>query len=165
MKPAVAAGETGGRDGRDGNATKQLTLRSDDAATLAAMRSLGTMMPYERFDAWRLCHELGLEIYRVTARFPREELYGLSAQARRAAFSAAANIAEGSAKRGRRESRRFLDISLGSLVELAYVVRFASDLGYLTPDDAAHITALRERAAIVTWKLYRSMNPRTDTPS
>jgi four helix bundle protein len=67
------------------------------------------MMPYERFHAWKACDELAVAVYRTTATFPRHELYGLTSQARRAAFSAAANIAEGSAKRGAREFRRDLD--------------------------------------------------------
>lgn len=116
-------------------------------------------MPYERFDAWKLCHELALEVYRVTERFPKHEMYGLTAQARRAAFSAPANIAEGSAKRGKREFRRFLDIARASLVELAYLFRFAADLRLLSPSDAARLRAMRDRAAIVTWRLYRSMGP------
>jgi len=115
------------------------------------------MMPYERFEAWKRCHVLVLETYRVTERFPRREAYGLTAQARRAAFSAAANIAEGSAKRGPREFRRYLDISLGSLTELAYAFRLANDLGYLPPTDAATLLEAREVAAIATWRLYQSM--------
>src|SRR5207249_1077593 len=78
------------------------------------------MPPYERLKAWQECHKLVLETYRVTKAFPREELYGLTSQARRAAFSAAVNIVEGSAKRGVGEYRRFLDISIGSLAELGY---------------------------------------------
>ncbi|HEX9705316.1 MAG TPA: four helix bundle protein [Gemmatimonadales bacterium] len=73
------------------------------------------MMPYERFDAWRTCHELVLATYRLSATFPKHELYGVVSQMRRAAFSAAAHIAEGAAKRGRAEFRRYLDITLGSL--------------------------------------------------
>lgn len=72
------------------------------------------MMPYERFDAWHACYGLTLLTYRITAQFPNHERYGLVSQMRRAAFSTAANIAEGAAKRGRAEFRRFLDMSLGS---------------------------------------------------
>jgi len=54
------------------------------------------MMPYERFRAWRACHELTIATYRMTQQFPKHELYGLTSQMRRAAFSAAVNIAEGS---------------------------------------------------------------------
>src|SRR5258708_9955097 len=91
-----------------------------------------TMMPFEKLDAWQCCHELFLEIYRITSHFPKHELYGLTSQMRRAAFSAAANIAEGSAKQGPREFRRFLDTALGSLAEIAYGIRAVTDLGLLT---------------------------------
>jgi four helix bundle protein len=58
------------------------------------------MLAHKRLHAWKLCHELVLAVYAVTTSFPKHELYGLTSQARRAAFSAAANIAEGAAKRG-----------------------------------------------------------------
>jgi four helix bundle protein len=77
------------------------------------------MKRYERLEAWQAAHQLVLLTYRVTKAFPREELYGLTSPARRAGFSVAANIAEGSAKRGPREFRRYLDIALGSLSELS----------------------------------------------
>jgi len=98
-----------------------------------------------------------LETYRITEGFPRRETYGLASQARRAAFSAAANIAEGSAKQGSREFRRYLDIALGSLVELSYTFRLAHDLGFIAADDAVPLLALRKHASIVTWKLYDAM--------
>ena len=115
------------------------------------------MLPYERFAAWQLAHEVVLRTYRVTASFPSHERYGLSMQARRAAFSIAANIAEGSARRGDREFRRFLDIALGSLSELAYCLRLAHDLGYLSDEDLATLEELRAEAGRTTWGLYRSI--------
>ena len=123
------------------------------------------MLPYERFDAWHSCHALTILIYRVTRAWPREELHGLVSQARRAAFSAAANICEGSARRGPRELRRFLDIALGSLSELAYIVRLASDLGLLTPFEYAELENLRSRAGKQVWGLYRSARDAPRTPS
>ncbi len=71
------------------------------------------MQPYERFQAWCVSHELALAVYAATNKLPRAELYGLTAQMRRAAFSVCSNIAEGSAKRGKREFRRYLDITWG----------------------------------------------------
>jgi len=118
------------------------------------------MKPYEKLDAWRLAHELALAIYRVTARFPKGQLYGVTAQARRAALSVPTNIVEGSAKRGHREFRRFLDIAIGSLAELSYLLRFARDLGILTPEDWTRLDTQRERVGIVTWRLYQSIRDR-----
>src|SRR2546425_12305135 len=89
------------------------------------------MLAHERLQAWKLCHELVLAVYAATSSFPKYELYGLTSQARRSAFSAAVNIVEGAAKRGPREFRRFLDISIGSLAELAYVLQLVRDLKLL----------------------------------
>src|SRR5260221_6299041 len=97
------------------------------------------MMPYERLKAWHQCHGLVLEIYKLTRSFPPDERFALTSQARRAAFSAAANIVEGSMKKGPREFRRFLDISIGSLGELRHIIQLASDLQYLTPEHVEEI--------------------------
>jgi len=116
------------------------------------------MAPYERFAAWRECHALALKVYRATRGFPKDELYGLTSQARRAAFSAAANIVEGSAKRGSMEFRRFLDVSLGSLTELGYTLRVSKELGLLTEEYWAELDDLQNRARFLTWKLYESVS-------
>ena len=117
--------------------------------------TIDNMMPFEKLIAWQCCHELFLETYRITRDFPKHELYGLTSQMRRAAFSAAANIAEGSAKQGPREFRRFLDIAVGSLSEMAYAIRAVTDLGLLTKEQSQHLSELRTNAGKVTWGLYR----------
>ena len=120
-------------------------------------RNLQTVLLYERFAAWQRCHELVLAVYRITQSFPTHELYGLSAQARRAAFSAAANIAEGSVKRGGREFHRYLDMALGALSELSYTLRLANDLHLLTDTEWEELSALRARAGFLTWRLYERL--------
>jgi four helix bundle protein len=117
------------------------------------------MVPYERFDAWKIAHQLALEVYEVTERWPANERYGLTAQIRRAAISAPTNIAEGSAKRGPRELRRYLDISLGSLAEVSYLLRFTRDRGILNEQRFRTLDDLRNRAGQLTWRLYASLNP------
>jgi four helix bundle protein len=121
------------------------------------------VQPYEKFDAWKLTHELALEVYRITERWPKTERYQLTAQTRRAALSAPTNIAEGAAKKGTREFRRYLDISLGSLSELSYLLRFSKDLGLLDPETYRTLHQLRSRAGTLTWRLYACMN-RSGTP-
>jgi len=116
------------------------------------------MMPYERFRAWRACDELTVAVYRATVSFPRHELYGLTSQARRAAFSAAANIAEGSAKRGPREFRRYLDIAIGSLSEVSYTLRLSWKLEYLTAEQWHELDDLRAGASRLTWSLYKRIS-------
>jgi four helix bundle protein len=85
------------------------------------------MIAHERLEAWRWAHRLALEVYNATDRWPRSEMYGLTSQARRAAISIPANIAEGAARRGPREFARYLNISLGSLAELSYLLLFSRD--------------------------------------
>src|SRR5437879_12098182 len=85
----------------------------------------------EKLHAWRECHELALAVYRVTKKFPDDERYGLTSQTRRAAFSAAVNIVEGSARRSTKEFRRFLDISLSSLTEVGLRPTVLSESGHL----------------------------------
>ncbi len=104
------------------------------------------MAVYERFEAWQRCHELALAVYDSTKSWPREELFGLTSQARRAAHSAAANIAEGSAKRGSRKFRRYLDITLGSLSELSYTLRLARDLKMLSEEQWTGLDVVQQRA-------------------
>jgi four helix bundle protein len=94
---------------------------------------------FEDLLVWKQAHAYVLEIYRVTKGFPRDEIFGLTAQMRRAAVSIPANIAEGFTKRTPPEKIRLLNISQGSLEESRYYLILAGDLGY------TNITALRSR--------------------
>jgi four helix bundle protein len=116
------------------------------------------MTPFERLEAWQLCHVLVLAIYRLTSGWPVTERYGLVSQVRRAAMSIPTNLAEGAAKRGPREFRRYIDISLGSLSELTYLLRLAHDLGYIRSEEFEQIEQMRDRAGQVTWGLYRAIS-------
>ena len=118
--------------------------------------------PYERLQAWAACHALTIAIYRATLTWPTTEQYGLISQVRRAAFSAAANICEGSMRKGSKEFRRFLDISLGSLAELSYTLRLAADLEYLDPAGATGLEIARDHAGRLTWGLYRAVSRAAD---
>ena len=69
----------------------------------------------------------------------------------------AANIAEGAARKGSREYRRFLDISLGSFSELTYCLKLATDLGYLSPEDQAGLEPTRALAGKMLWGLYQAI--------
>ena len=119
------------------------------------------MMPYERLTAWQAAHELVLAVYRSTEAFPKNEMYGLTSQLRRAAFSIAANIAEGAAKRGNGEFRRFLDIAIGSLSEVSYAIQLAKDLGIVQTEEAERLEAVRTKASKLTWGLYKSARRKT----
>ena len=97
------------------------------------------MRDYTKIDAWRLADDLTVAIYECTRGFPREELYGLTSQLRRAAGSVPANIAEGASRESRKEYLHFLHIARGSLAETRYFLHLAQRLGYLVESDAARL--------------------------
>jgi four helix bundle protein len=115
------------------------------------------MIAYEKFEAWKVAHELALAIYKVSDRWPSSERFELTSQVRRAALSVPTNIAEGAAKRGRREFRRYLDIANGSLAELSYLLRFCKDRRMLSEGAFEDLNKQRDRAGRLTWGLYAAL--------
>jgi four helix bundle protein len=93
------------------------------------------MKDFRDLKVWTEAHWLTLEIYRTTANFPRDEIYGLRSQFLRCSVSIGANIAEGCGKRGNNEFQRFLQIAAGSASELDYHILLAHDLGFLSDSD------------------------------
>jgi len=86
---------------------------------------------YKQLQVWLKAHALVLDVYRVTAKFPRSEQYGLTSQLRRSAASIAANIAEGCGRDTKADFGRFLSIAGGSASEAEYHLLLAKDLGIL----------------------------------
>src|SRR5687767_13851776 len=92
--------------------------------------------------------------YTTSSNWPKSERSELTFQMRRAALFVPTNIAEGAARKGTREFQRYLDISLGSLSELSYLLRFAKDLGFFDQDAYLKLDQLRTRTGTLTWRLY-----------
>jgi four helix bundle protein len=90
---------------------------------------------FEDLEVWKKAHRLVLDTYKMTSRFPREELFGLTSQLRRAMVSVPANIAEGFIKRGKADKARFYNIAEGSLEECRYYLILSRDLGYADTKD------------------------------
>ena len=121
------------------------------------------MLPFQQLDAWKLAHQFALDIRAETAMWPREERYGLTEQIRRAALSVSNNIAEGQAKRGSKELRRYLDISLGSFSETTNLLIFARDCGLMPHERWASLEPRRKRVGLVLWRFYQSVSRGSDT--
>lgn len=102
--------------------------------TRAPARSFGDLI------VWQKAHGFVLAVYRLTAGFPKHELYGLTSQFRRAGVSIAANIAEGFRKRTAPDKARFLNIAEGSLEECRYYLILSQDLGYASTEEL-HVMA------------------------
>lgn len=100
------------------------------------------MKDFHELAVWRKAHELTLLIYRITADYPKEELFGLTSQSRRACSSIPANIAEGSGRNGDVEFAGFLQIAMGSASELEYHLLLAKNLGSLEIGNYEKSTAL-----------------------
>jgi four helix bundle protein len=90
---------------------------------------------FKNLKVWERAHILTLDIYRCSKSFPREEIYGLTSQIRRASTSIGANIAEGSGRGGDADFARFLQIAAGSASELEYHLLLSRDLKLLEEQD------------------------------
>ncbi|MCX6024445.1 MAG: four helix bundle protein [Chloroflexi bacterium] len=99
------------------------------------------MQDFRQLKVWEKSHRLTLAVYGATMRFPKEELYGLTSQIRRASSSIPANIAEGCGRNGDAEMARFLYIAMGSASELDYHLLLARDLDLLEPNDYTRLAA------------------------
>jgi four helix bundle protein len=95
------------------------------------------MEDFKQLKVWSKAHEFTLWIYQRTRSFPKDEMYGLTSQIRRASASIGANIAEGCGRRSDPELRRFIQIARGSASELEYHLLLASDLHFLAADEFA----------------------------
>ena len=98
---------------------------------LVLRKGIPSMINPSDLGAYVAAEDLALEIYRVTAFFPQEEKYGLTNQMRRAAVSLFSNLAEGCSRESQKEFARYVEMSLGSAMELRAQFRFAQRLGWL----------------------------------
>ena len=90
------------------------------------------MRDFKQLIIWQHSHALTLKIYHHTRRFPKDELFGLSSQMRRASYSIPTNIAEGSERQSNAEMKHFFTISSGSAYELQYQLILSHELGYIS---------------------------------
>ncbi len=97
------------------------------------------MQDFKDLKVWQKAHLLVLEVYKASANYPKEEIYGLTSQIRRSAISIPSNIAEGRGRSVDGDLRRFMQIALGSAAELEYQIILSKDLNYLTPASTADL--------------------------
>ena len=97
------------------------------------------MQDFRKLQVWKKSHDLTLRIYKLTSQFPREEIYGLTSQIRRACASIPTNIAEGCGRESSPDFARFLQIAIGSASETEYLILLSHELKYLTADQYAEL--------------------------
>ena len=116
---------------------------------------------YRDLVAWQSAFKLGLDVYNVTANWPKHEMFGLTSQIRRAAVSVSANIAEGYERRRKTEFARFLEIARGSLGEVETFLLFALELKYVSQAEYNKLDEQRKLAA----KLICGLHNRQKSPA
>ncbi len=112
---------------------------------------------FRQLNAWQKAYELSLEIYRVTKKFPKTEVYGLVSQFQRSAISVPANIAEGYERNHKKEYIQFLSIAKGSLGEVETYLLLAKDVGYLPTEEYGKVDEKRKQSARLLKGLIRSL--------
>lgn len=112
---------------------------------------------HRKLSAFTLADEFAIRVYTVTRNFPKEELYGIRTQIRRAAFSAPTNIVEGCARESSRERARFMEIAFASTREAIYLIDVASRLGLMNRELSAELAQFGGRVAAALAALRKSM--------
>jgi four helix bundle protein len=115
------------------------------------------MRDHTKLRAFELADAVAMLVYRVTAGFPKEEVFGLTSQIRRAAVSVASNIVEGCARDSEADYLRFLNIAFGSLREMHYQLNLSQRLGFLPNEESSLIEPKLEEAEKVLNGLIRSL--------
>ena len=116
---------------------------------------------HKDLDVWKKSVALSVSIYEVTRLFPREELYAMSNQMRRAAVSIASNIAEGAARRTDKDFIHFLHIALGSASELDTQVEIAHKVGFINKEKSDGLGNIIGEVSRMLYGLIRSVERRT----
>ncbi len=115
------------------------------------------MRDYTKIEAWRLADDLTVAVYERTRSFPREEIYGLTSQLRRASYSVPANIVEGSSRESKKDYLHFLYIARGSLSETQYFIHLACRLGYLEREESETLREETKRVFACLHGLIRAV--------
>ena len=105
------------------------------------------MRDYRKIKAWEFADNLAVQIYMLSKNFPKDEMFALTSQLRRAGYSVPSNIAEGAGRRTTKDFIRFLDIAKGSINEVQYFLHLARRLEYLQAHEAEDLIAKAEETA------------------
>ena len=111
------------------------------------------MRDYKKYDIWKLSHLLTLEIYMITENFPKEEVFGLTSQIRRASSSVGINIVEGCGRGSDEDFKRFLRNASGSAFEVEYILLLSKDLNYISEEKFLELSPKAEELKMKISKL------------
>ena len=129
-----------------------------------AGKTSGKIEGFKNLIAYQKAYELALETYRSTRNFPKEEIYGLTAQIRRAAVSIPSNICEGYRRCSRNDYIKFLRIAHKSCAELQTQLSLSHDLSFLENADFERLSRLGEDVSVLLWRLIVSLRESPSNP-
>ena len=118
---------------------------------------------FEELIVWQKAHAFTLDIYKITKSYPREELFGLVSQFRRAVVSIAANIAEGYGKKSSKDKLRFYNIAEGSINECKYYILLSTDLEYINLQEKEQLYDNLITIKKLLYSYSRSLHQNTST--
>lgn len=119
---------------------------------------------FEKLEVWKNAMLFAKELYYITEKFPKSELYCLVSQLRRAAISISSNIAEGSTRKSFKDQSRFTEIAYGSLLEVLNQLIFSNSLGYIDADNLIYLRIKIEEIARQLNALKKSQVDRQNNP-
>ncbi len=112
---------------------------------------------WAKLEVWKIADDLAYQVYMATKSFPKEEIYGITSQLRRAALSVPTNIVEGYSRKGDKELSRFISISLGSLAETKYLLYFSNRLGYFQDSEYNELKQGYNTLGKLLWRFYEKV--------
>ena len=116
-----------------------------------------TKKGYKKLLVWQKADDLAFQVYLTTKKFPSDELFGVTSQLRRSALSVPTNIVEGSGRQNKGELRQFLNVALGSLAEVEYLLEFSLKLKYLQNEDYTRLELMRSDVGGLLWNFYKAL--------
>src|SRR5437667_4648683 len=132
-------------------------MKRFSSTSLNAERTISMDKPHKRLLAWTRSMDLVVRVYELTKGFPKEEVYGLTAQLRRAAVSVPSNISEGAAGRSQEQFKNFLSIAIGSLNEISTQLEIALRVGYLEFTKCENTEGLVDECLVLTYGLRKTL--------
>lgn len=123
------------------------------------------MSDFKELNVWQKSHELSVKVYKTTLSFPKEEVYGLTSQIRRACFSISANIAEGCGRGSKADFARFLQIAIGSASELEYYFILCNEIGLLSATNYKELSGNLNEIKRMLISLIQKIKQQTKTKS
>ena len=120
---------------------------------------------FRELEVWQVAMRLAAQVYQATAKFPREERYGLSSQLQRSAVSIPSNIAEGNARASAKEYARFVSMAQGSCAELQTPLLLSIDLSLGDPGDVHGCLSMCDRVGQMLLRLHQALAKKLDAES